>query len=136
KDGCKEAMFLLADLHRLGDDAPKDLHEALRLYQLAARLGYPDAQLWMGHIMNLGDRKGFPVKSDLAESLRWYTAATQTSGSSEVRGQAYYCLGYHFANAGNHLGAYENFQKAAELGNPEALALAKARMDAQAQGGM
>lgn len=139
KDGCKEAMFLLADLHRLGDDAPKDLHEALRLYYLAACLGYPNAQLWMGHIMNLGDRKGFPVKSDLEESLRWYTAATHTSGSSEVRGQAYFCLGYHLANAGNHLGAYAHFKRAAELGNPEAphaLALAKAWMDAQAQGGM
>ena len=139
KDGCKEAMFLLADLHRLGDDAPKDLHEALRLYYLAARLGYPDAQLWMGHIMNVGERKGFPVKSDLEESLRWYAAATHTSGSSEVRGQAYFCLGYHSANAGKHYAAHAQFQKAAELGYPEApnaLALAKAWIDAQAQGGL
>ncbi|MFJ5240050.1 tetratricopeptide repeat protein [Pseudomonas neuropathica] len=138
-DGCKEAMFLLADLHRSGDGAPNDLQEAVRLYYMAACLGYPDAQLWMGHIMNVGERKGFPVKSDLEESLLWYAAATHISGSSEVRGQAYFCLGYHSANAGRHHAAYAQFQKAAELGYPEApkaLALAKAWIDAQAQGGL
>ncbi|MGU2064693.1 tetratricopeptide repeat protein [Pseudomonas aeruginosa] len=119
KDGCKEAMFLLAELHELGEHAPLNLLAALELYQLSASLGFPDSQLKMGHIMNLGRRKGFPVEHDAVEARRWYTLAAGNLRNPEVQGKAHFCLGYSLAVAGDHQSAVAHFKMAAELGSEE-----------------
>ena len=66
-------------MYFLGRGVAEDLAEALRLYQLAAAQGHPDALYFVGAFHEHGEG----VPENKAEAIRWYRRA-QAAGYSDA----------------------------------------------------
>ncbi len=71
KAGDPRAQMLLGQMHRLGDDMPKDANASLHWYRQAALAGLPDAQ----HNLAVALQQGFGGKPNPTEAAQWHQRA-------------------------------------------------------------
>ena len=77
----------LASMYVSGKGGPEDLDEAVRLFQLAARLGSGQAQIVLGRMHRDGGWCGIP--QDFVEARRWYgLAAAQGTATATAHAAA------------------------------------------------
>lgn len=115
------AMTALGEMYRQGTGGVEQSHAAaLRLFEAAARKGYPPAQFAMGRAYELGEG----VRQDPGRAVRWYDPAARIGRNAD----ALFALGrLHEKGIGvayDPARALELYLKAATYGHPAAQYLA------------
>lgn len=80
-EGIGEARTKLGVLHLTGELGKKDRGEGERWIRPAAEMGYADAQMWLGNILN-GNTAATPEQ--LIEAAKWYRLATYSAKDDVV----------------------------------------------------
>ena len=68
------SIFMQAENHYRGNDIPKDLKKAAKLYTQAANLGYPKAQNMISYLLE----NGIGIEKDLDIAFEWNQKAAES----------------------------------------------------------
>jgi TPR repeat protein len=116
--GSREAAYELGEIHASGRDGRRlDLHEALRWWRHAGRLGHARASLKIAHCYRWGDA----VAEDPALALAWYRRAA-SAGDIHANVWLGECLEFGMGVVADPAAAIDHYRSAAGAGDPHGLA--------------
>ncbi len=107
-----EALYQQGTLHYSGQMGPKDLGQAIKLWEKSAMLGHTEAMFAMGVMHD----KGEGVPKNAAKAIQWWEKAGQ-----QGHDKAIYNIGWKYFNGKDvpqdFVKAAQYYEKAANLGN-------------------